>query len=51
MTSPRWQHSLFLTSVPSQEKQTTIQEQDTTERLLEHGGEAEVTPAPRRQTT
>lgn len=40
--SPRWQHRSFLTLLPKQEEQLTfIQEQDTTERVLEYGSEAE----------
>ena len=34
----------FLTSLPPQEQLTTIQEQDTTERILEYEGEAEAVP-------
>lgn len=45
VTSPRWQHRSFLILHPSQEEQeTSIQEQDTTERILGQNGEAEVAP-------
>lgn len=37
---PGWQHNSFQTLLPSQEELTVIQKQHTTERPLEHGGEA-----------
>lgn len=43
--SPGWRHRLFLTSLPSEEELTTLQEQDNTERILECGTEAEAPPA------
>lgn len=39
----RWRHKLFLTSLPSQEEQP-IQEQDITEKILEHRSETEAPP-------
>lgn len=41
MKSPRWQHRTFLTSLPLTRKVTIIHEQDSTETVLEHRGEAE----------
>lgn len=38
--SPRWRHRSFLTLLPLRRK-TTIQEQNTSERIQEHGTEAE----------
>lgn len=38
----RWQHKLFLTSFPSQEQ--PIQEQNITEKILEHRSETEAPP-------
>ena len=43
MTSPRWQHRSFLTFLPIRK---TIHAQHTTERTLEHRGEAEGPPPP-----
>lgn len=43
--SPRWRPRLFLTSHPSPQL-PSVGEQGTTERILEHRGEAEASPAP-----
>lgn len=48
MMSPRWQHRTFLTSLPLTRKVTIIHEQDSTESVLEHRGEAEVLPCIQR---
>lgn len=42
--SLKWQHRSFLISLPLTKRSTTIQEQNTTERILKHAGEAEALP-------
>lgn len=43
--SPRWRHRTFLSSLPSQEEPlTAVLGEDTTDKVLEPGGEAEAPP-------
>lgn len=49
VTSPRWGPELSWHCSFSEEQLTTLQEQDTTERILGHEGEAEAPPAPESQ--
>lgn len=42
--SLRWQHKLFPSHFLSQTQQTTIHGENTTERILKHGGEVETPP-------
>lgn len=46
VTSPTWQHTSFLASLPL--TRTTIRGQGTSEKILEHRRKAEAHPAPQR---